>query len=542
MHRIDSRHASIAGVAVIVTLLVAVNLYYFHRSQTPTYWDDSSYLKGSLELYDALTDKGIPGFASTFAHLYGNKAPLICVFPVPIYLIFGRDYDPRCLVSIGFLILMSVYLFRLGACLWSPREGLLAVAILQTMPLFYGLSRQFLVDYGLATMVVMWMYYLLGSRSLTAAGTIVRLGILLGIGMLMKITFPLFIGAPTIVATWALLRADRDWRRALRIFGALGCIFLIGGLIASSWYVGNLRTVVGFAVGLGLGRPGVSVGSTDVFSWNVLSTHFYILIADVLSCYYVILLMALLPAWAISIRRKRAKGTSHALTLLVWGLVPFVVTTFAVTKDPRYTSSIWAAVALFLARMIRVVFDRWRLYPVVVAGLMIVPTLAYASTSLPAMTRFGDFKFGRWVFWSPHLVWYASIPSSAGAWDQTEIVREVCRDAQQAPQGARLLVLLSHTYMNNESLAYLTTRLKCSVQVIGLPQLQTPKDVADFIEAVKPVYVWVVPDVPEPQLAYVNAMKEEAEKLVTRPDSDFHLLFRRPLGATGKEVLIYRRN
>jgi 4-amino-4-deoxy-L-arabinose transferase-like glycosyltransferase len=542
MHLLDSRRASIACVAALVTLLAAINVYYFQRSQTPTFWDDSSYLRGSLVLYDALTDKGIAGFASAFTHLYGNKAPLICVFPVPIYLIFGRDYDPRCLVGIGFLILMSVYLFRLGACLWSAREGLLAVAILQTMPLFYGLSRQFLVDYGLATMVVMWMYYLLGPRSLIAAGMIVRLGILLGIGLLMKVSFPLFIGAPTIVATWALLRADRDWRRALRILSALGCILLIGAVIASSWYARNLRTVLGFAAGLGLGQPGISVGSTDVFSWSVISTHFYVLIVDVLSCYYVILLIALLPAWAISIRWKRPKGTSHALALLVWVLVPFAVTTFAVTKDPRYTSSIWPAVALFLARMIGVVFDRWRLYPAVAAGLMIVPTLAYASASLPALTRFGDFKLGRWVFSSPHLAWYASIPSSEGAWDQKEIIREVCRDSRQASQGARLLVLLSHTYMNSESLAYLTTLLKCSVQVIGLPQLQTPKDVADFIDAVQPAYVWVVPDVPEPQLAYVNAMKEAAEKLVTRPGSGFHLLYRRSLGTSGKDVLIYRRN
>src|SRR5258708_27616761 len=123
MHLMDSRRASIAGVAAIVTLLAAVNLYYFHRSQTPTFWDDSSYLTGSLNLYDALTDKGIPGLAAAFANLYGTKALLICVLPIPMHLIFGREYDPRCLVGIGFMILMSVYFFRLGERLWPSREG-----------------------------------------------------------------------------------------------------------------------------------------------------------------------------------------------------------------------------------------------------------------------------------------------------------------------------------------------------------------------------------------------------------------------------------
>src|SRR5258708_21121633 len=199
MDLMASRRASIAGVAVL-PLLAAVNFYYCHRSQNPTFWDDSYYLRGSLELYDALTDKGISGFASAFAQLYGSRAPLICVFPIPIYLMFGREYDPRSLVGIGFLVLISVYLFRLGARLWSPREGLLAVAIVQTMPLVYGLSRQFLVDYGLATIVVMSMYYLLCSPSLTAAGTMVRLGVLLGIGILMKVTFPLYSGAATMTS------------------------------------------------------------------------------------------------------------------------------------------------------------------------------------------------------------------------------------------------------------------------------------------------------------------------------------------------------
>lgn len=544
MQLLDSRRAPIAGVAAIVTVLSAVNIYYFHRSQTPTFWDDSYYLVGSLQLYDALIDKGIPGFVSTFSHLYGSKPPLICVFPVPIYVIFGRDYDPRCLVGIGFLIVMSVYLFRLGSCLWSPREGLLAVAILQTMPLFYGLSRQFLVDYGLATMVVMWMYYLLCSRGFTATGTIVRLGILLGIGMLMKVSFPLFIAPPTIVAIWALLRADRDWRKALKTLGALGCIFIIGALVASPWYVRNLRSVVDFALALGLGKRFLSQGSTDIFSWSVISFYFHLLVVCALSCYYAILLAALLPAWIISIWRKRSKGTSHSLALLAWAL-PFAVTTFAVTKDPRYTSCMWPAVALFLARMIRVVFDRWRLYPAVAVGLMIVPTIAYASASLPVMARFGDFRLGRWIFWSPHLTWYASSPSNEGAWGQAEIIRDVCRDAQQAPPDARLFIPLAHQYLNNINLEYLTARLKCKVQVIGLPMpLQTPKEVADFIDAVKPVYVLVVPDVPEQLLApeFANAMKVEAEKIVTRPDSGFQLLYRRSLGPTGKEILIYRRN
>lgn len=175
---------------IVVAALVAVNGYYFHRSRTPTFWDDSAYLSGSLVLFDGLRDHGVPGFVRTFAHLFGNRAPLICALPTPLYIVFGRDFDPRFLIGVGFVILMSIYLFRIAETLWSPRERLLAVAILQTMPLMYGLSRQFLVDYGLATLVVMWIYYF-HLCPVSGAWATGRLGLLLGLGLLMKLSFPL---------------------------------------------------------------------------------------------------------------------------------------------------------------------------------------------------------------------------------------------------------------------------------------------------------------------------------------------------------------
>ena len=543
---LNSRRPLIAGLAVIVTLLAAVNVYYFHLSRTPTFWDDSSYLIGSLDLFDALTSKGISGFATAFAHLYGNKAPLICVFPVPIYALFGREYDPRCLVGIAFLILMSVYLFKLGECLWSSWEGLLAVVIAQTMPLLYGLSRQFLVDYGLTAMVVMWMYYLLCSRRLTAAGAIVPLGLLLGFGLLMKVTFPLYIlPATAIVIISTLWRDRRDWSKALSLVGALVAIGLIGGVIASSWYITNLKTVLGFAVSAGFGKLSVTYGSTNVFAWDVVSAYLLQIAIAAVSGYYAVLFIAMLPAWAVSTWRKHTQELPRALPLLLWLLVPLAVTTFAINKDPRYTAPLLPALALLLARMLLAVPGRWQLRPYAIAVLLMIPVMAYASASLPVMERFGEFALGPWIVWSPHMGWFASAPGSAGAWDQQEIFRDVCRDAQPAPPGSRLFIPLAHQYLNNVNLAYLMKRMKCNVEVFGLPPpLQTSKEVSDFIETIKPVYVVVVPIVPQPDLApeFANVMKVEAERIVTQPGSGFHVLVRRPLGATGQEILVYRRD
>ncbi len=107
-----------------------------------------------------------------------------------------------------------------------------------------------------------------------------------------------------------------------------------------------------------------------------------------------------------------------------------------------------------------------------------------------------------------------------------------------------MVVPLAHTYLNNSNLAYLSSKLKCDLQILGLPgELQTTRQVADWMQALKPSYVLVIPNVPEPELAppFGNIMKEEVEQMVTRRDSGFSLVYRGSLGATGKEILIYRR-
>ena len=543
MPTLDWRRAPMAAVVILIILMGAVNVYYFHVSKRPTFWDDSSYLTGSLDLYDALTGKGVPGMVNAFSHLYGNKAPLICVFPIPIYLLFGRDYDPRCLVGVGFLILMSIYIFRLGTCLWSPAEGLLAVAIAQTMPLLYGLTRQFLVDYGLAAMVVMWMFYLLCSGGFTTRA-ILRLGALLGIGILMKITFPLYVGVPTLLMAGLFIWRERVWRFALRTILALCSILAIGGAIASIWYIANLKTILGFALSAGYGKLSVNYGNTSVFSWPVISTYWALLVVCALSCWYAVLFLGLLPFWIKSLWSKGANNIGTGAVIFLWVLVPFAATTLGVNKDPRYTAPFLPALALFLAYLIRSVFGRTRFFPIIAGALMIVPTIAYASASLPALEHMGDFKIGRWVFWSPHLAWYASVPASEGGWDQQQILNMVCSDAQTRPNGARVLIPIAHQYLNNANMAYYATRLKCNVQVIGIPQeLKAGPQFEDWFKAVKPVYVLAIPDVPQPDLAppFANNAKEEAERMVSRRDSGFSLMYRGSLGATGKEYLIYRR-
>jgi hypothetical protein len=526
---------------LVVVILAAVNGYYFHRSRTPTFWDDSAYLSGSLVLSDALRDHGVAGFARAFAHLFGNRAPLICALPVPLYTVFGREFDPRFLIGVGFVILMSIYLFRIAENLWSPREGLLAVAILQTMPLMYGLSRQFLVDYGLATLVVMWIFYF-HLHPVSGVWPIARLGLLLGLGALMKFTFPLYIAAPAAVQAILAIRGCRGWHDKTRMVARFGVILLVGGLMAAVWYVPNWQTVIAYARSASNGDISINYGSPDVFSARVIMDYFFTLGAAALSTFYAFSLALALVAWLLLPKRPGYGWGSHSWLLVAWVSVPFVIATFSVAKDPRYIAPLVPVAALWLSRTATVFCPPRRLLAAS-ALLLTVPVFAYACSSFPFGERIPGFAVGRFQVWSSHLAYYAAAPGDDGAWQQAEIIGAVCHGPEPPEEGDRLLVLLSHKYLNNENLKYLTLRAACGLQVVGVPsQIATPEQVKSFLDQVRPKYVLIVPRVPEPELApsFANATKGEAERLITS-DPAFQQIYRAPLGATGAECFIYRR-
>ncbi len=492
-------------------------------------------------LFDGLRDHGIIGFARTFSHLFGIRPPLISALPVPFYVVFGREFDPRFLIGAGFVILISIYLFRIAESFWSPKEGLLAVAILQTMPLVYGLSRQFVVEYGLATLVVMWIYYF-HVQPVSGVWPIARLGLLLGLGLLMKVSFPLYIAAPAAVQAVLAIRRRVDWRDRAATIARFGCILLVGGLTAGIWYVPNWQTVTAFAHSAYNGTVAADYGSAHVFAARVLLDYFVVVTSGTLSTWYSCLLVLASAAWLLLPKRPGCSRIGRGWLLAMWAAVPLVVLASSPNKEIRYLAPLLPVAALWLSRTV-IAFCPPRRLVAASALLLAVPVFAYACSSFPFGRGIPGFAVGRFQVWSPHLAWFAVAPGDAGAWQQSEIIDTICHGPDPPREGDRLLVLLSHQYLNIENLGYMALRAGCRLQMIGVAgDITTPDQLQRWMDQVRPKYVLLVPRVPEPELAppFANPMKNEAERLITS-DSDFQQIYRASLGATGAECLLYRR-
>ncbi len=334
----------------VILFFVSGNLVWFKMDQVPPMWDQAVYLKESLILYDKLTNEGLVSFCNAFTHAIKIKAPLIAVMPVPFYLLFGKGYISALCVNLLFIFINSYYLYNLGAIISGRRVALLSVLILNLFPLVFGMSREFLVEYGLMTLVVMWFYYLLRSDCFENRKYSLVLGIVSGLGMLMKVSFPLYVIAP------ALFLCIKSVIKQKKLSGVSIVNFLMaliaGTLLAGVWYLKNFSYVMDFALTSGYGQVAEKYQMGAVFSLETILKYWLFIINYGISTYMFLVIGCLIIIWGVAYLAKRTAASlekDYFYFLLIWFAVPFVVYTFGVNKDYRYITPVCPSIALLMS-------------------------------------------------------------------------------------------------------------------------------------------------------------------------------------------------
>ena len=108
-------------------------------------------------------------------------------------------------------------------------------------------------------------------------GHTVLFGALCGFGLLLKVSFPLFV-LPALVYVW--FTSGRRVRPLLWI--ALPCL-----LLALPWYAGHLRPTLANALDAGFGAPAAIQGTGPIFSIRTIVTYLSHVAATGVSYYYV---------------------------------------------------------------------------------------------------------------------------------------------------------------------------------------------------------------------------------------------------------------
>jgi|GEM_PF-952362 len=354
------RHrAGAVVVAASIVYLVAANVIWIAHDTRPPFWDMALHQTIALKVYDAVASAG-PAAIASIPSLTGQYPPLYHSIVAVFYGVFGKTVDAAQYANLAAVALLAIATYHLGLRLSAPggQNAAAAAAVLVSFyPMMLWLSRETVIDYWLTAMVALAVWRLYATAEFSDRQASVVFGLVCGLGMLTKWTFPLFVAAP---AAWLARKNPRN--------AAIAAV--IAAAIAAAWYLPAVPTLAGF---LRTNMAGaLAEGDPDRLSLQ--AVIFYI---RAMAGYQLFLpLFAAFVAGAVLVARDvgflrghrprlqlrqaavgavydraRGSGAKAWAPILLWLIGGWLGLMLFQNKDPRYSAPLLPAVALITARL-----------------------------------------------------------------------------------------------------------------------------------------------------------------------------------------------
>ena len=345
-------------------------------------FDEGWHLEISQLLYYSLVDNGILGLLGSFLHAMQSKPPLVSLLPVPMYLLFGNHAWVGATVNLIWLLLLTVFLFRLVKYFWGEGPAFIACVSLQTMPLFPGLSRMVMAEYGTAVLAVMFMYYLfVWPPSLRRA---VYLGIILGLGQLEKVLFLTYVIFPIF---WSLYTEFRENQKKIGYPPFRFWLLTVGiaFLLAAPWYITNLKPLWEYTFQASYGdiadvyRLGKSL--SDI---KALGLYIVFFVNDGTTAYQTLLLGICWVGALVKNRENKQENTFQiTIGIMLWFAGPFLIFLPSLYRNLKFMMPFFApfsiALGVFMWKFLKCYRWRWA----IAAALLLWPNFAILYASFP---------------------------------------------------------------------------------------------------------------------------------------------------------------
>ena len=311
----------------------------------PPEWDHANHLERAVDCYRSLrivSDSGVSEIleASSF------YPPVATCTAGLLYLVFPIAPLTAQAVMMGFLGLAVACLYGLGRRLADVETGLWAAFFFATAPFVVFSLTNFQLDLPLAATVALALYALVRTEDFSVPRWALGLGAALGLGILTKPPFAIYMAPPLI---WSLWRAQNAAERRRRL-GWAAVSLAVGGALALPWYGPRLFGLPmqilnrSFKQAAEQQNPEPLTATALLFYPRTLPTQLG-------------LLAGLLLLWGLWALRKN-RAARPVLWLATLG--PFVVFSLIQNKNLRYTLPILPAAALVAAIGLRSLPSAWR--------------------------------------------------------------------------------------------------------------------------------------------------------------------------------------
>src|SRR3990172_8780166 len=197
----------------------------------PPEWDHANHLERAVDCYRSLrivSDSGVREIleASSF------YPPVATCTAGLLYLVFPIAPLTAQAVMMGFLGLAVACLYGLGRRLADVETGLWAAFFFATAPFVVFSLTNFQLDLPLAATVALALYALVRTEDFSVPRWVVGLGAALGLGILTKPPFAIYMAPPLVWSLWRALNAAEHRRRLWWAAVSLA----VGGALALPWY------------------------------------------------------------------------------------------------------------------------------------------------------------------------------------------------------------------------------------------------------------------------------------------------------------------
>lgn len=508
------RQGHLVLLSLLISIQLAVNWAWLSTNVVIIGWDRPRHLIESLVYNDILEQVNLNSLFEAQTHS-GYYPPLFHWSMVAFYKLFGVSMDVAAMANMLFLVILLVSAYGVGRELGGKGVGLLTAFITSTLPMVFAMSRYTYIEFSLMAMVALSIWLLLLSREFTHRGYSLLFGLSLGLGLLSKWTFSLFVFPALIVVILrtVLRTGSRDSLRSFSKDKRWGAFSVSLGLILTLvWYLPNTQRIAGLPLShlllpvswflfsgliyllkqpsdpivnlLGSLWLGVVVtGSwylsridfvshTFLIAWGRPERHnwafgYYLdhLIHEQLSLFYVVVLIVASFGLLILAGRTLRHGEGwreiwggKLLLLVLWVVVPYVVFSFRPSsRHSRFIMPMLPALAALMAYgLSKIQFSKLK---VVAVGLVaVVGTGQLLALSFDGMDwlRKSAVIGGVELFAHKHQ---NQLPSSgqtdSGYWVVPDILSYVSERAEASQGGVELALLVNTWQVHDEHFLYL---------------------------------------------------------------------------------------
>jgi hypothetical protein len=431
----------------------------------PPTWDPADYLYKSEMLYRSLKDGGIHQFMYHF--IYEGYRALSLFLTFPFYFLFGESEGSAMMLHMASIAVLCFSLYGIGKVLRDAKTGLLAAYITMTMPLMFGLSRMFFTEFPLTAVVALNIYLLLKSDYFRKTRYNIYLGLVIGLGTLIKITFPLFIIGPFSLILFKRITEEILLNRQItepiapsRFIRDVGTMVLLALAISSIWYFPNASYAIWIFLWGGYGHLTEVHGfSQNVFSPKTILDYQQLMIYRGISNYYFTVFTVAL-FYYFFLKRLLHRNISLSRTpfipvIILWFLLPLFAFTFATNKDLRFLAPSLPAFGILLSILLVAVFQK-DLYPVY-GAVLAIPLFLFYSLSFLSSEMFNN-KIYYVLLGTKHVAMgrgYYNLPPVQEDWKTAQILRTLQNDTHDGMESSPQVAIISNQkYFNWDLFKY----------------------------------------------------------------------------------------